>query len=98
MQLESKTKKQEKMIENKQETTIGDKDLVFYLKWSMIGLLAVVVGVISLYVTRRSWLSYLLIARFKGKTHGFSEAYEVLLKQLKRAGLKREEGQTLRDY
>ena len=38
------------------------------------------------------------IAHFNRRQSSFIEAYEVLLKQLQRVGLHRNEGQTLRDY
>jgi hypothetical protein len=94
---EQESKKQEKMIENDRTTKVNF-DLVFRLKWLVIGLTVVGIGVVGLYWTRRKWLPFLLIARLKGKSGGFSKSYEILLKQLKRAGLKRSEGQTLREY
>lgn len=62
-------------------------------------------GVISLLITysyryRLKWLPYYLVFRYKGrkKDEDFPTAYLVLLRQLNRYGLRREEGQTLREY
>ena len=51
------------------------------------------------YFFRRKWIPHLQILRYRKKTGAhFSTAYLILLKQLKRAGLVRPEGQTLREY
>ena len=95
---EQELEKSEKNIESEQEIKNGNLTIVAHWKWWGIGGLLLAFGVFSLYWTRRKWLPLLLIARFTRKEDCFIEAYEVLLKQLKRAGLKRSEGQTLRDY
>jgi len=64
--------------------------------WISLGI--VVIVVLSLFFTRRKWVPRLLITRCKRKSICFSEAYEVLVKQLHRAGLKRLKGQTFREY
>ncbi len=53
-----------------------------------------------LYRNRGKWVPYfvLLLYRFKKKDDYFGEAYLILLRQLERYGLKREENQTLRNY
>ena len=52
------------------------------------------------YKTRMRWLPMLIINKYKKRTDDevFFQAYESLLKQLDRFGIKRREGQTLRDY
>jgi transglutaminase-like putative cysteine protease len=58
---------------------------------------AVVYGIFK---SRRKWLPYVLITRFKARKdeHTFTHAYQALLQQLNRAGVKRPKGQTLREY
>lgn len=69
--------------------------------WKMalaIGLM-IVIGFI-LYVIRVKWIPYIWFVYFRHATSNqlFLKAYQVLLKQLKRRGLKKEQGQTLREY
>ncbi|MGE8081316.1 DUF4129 domain-containing transglutaminase family protein [Peribacillus loiseleuriae] len=70
------------------------------LRNTAIGLAGVTIFVFLLYQSRRKWLPYVFITRYKGKngTDTFTSAYHVLLKQLNRAGVPRSEGQTLREY
>ncbi|WP_051405163.1 transglutaminase TgpA family protein [Bacillus cihuensis] len=65
-----------------------------------IGLGGVSILTFLFYQSRRKWLPYVFITRYKGKnsTDTFTNAYHVLLKQLNRAGVQRREGQTLREY
>lgn len=53
-----------------------------------------------LFFTRKKWLPYYYISRFKKKNdnEAFLAAYQVLLKQLERCGIKRRPEQTLREY
>lgn len=62
-------------------------------------LLLLLVGFIF-YKTRMRWLPMLIINKYKKRTDDevFFQAYGSLLKQLDRFGMKRREGQTLRDY
>ncbi|RSD20630.1 transglutaminase TgpA family protein [Mesobacillus subterraneus] len=61
-----------------------------------------VIGVFAgiLYKLRAKWLPglYILLYKYKKQNKYLEKAYLVLLKQLKRYGLKKEKGQTLRDY
>lgn len=52
------------------------------------------------YAARKKWLPFYYISLFKWrhKEEHFPEAYQVLLAQLQRYGLKRQAGQTLREY
>ncbi|MGE7768395.1 DUF4129 domain-containing transglutaminase family protein [Peribacillus sp. NPDC096540] len=69
------------------------------LKWSSITLISLLMLLTIGYFSRRKWIPYLQILRYKKKSGShFATAYLVLLKQLKRAGLARPEGQTLREY
>ncbi len=63
-------------------------------------ILSVVGVVVSVYITRVKWLPYMwfIYFRFFPSEQTFEKAYMVLLKQLERKGLKREESQTLREY
>ncbi|MEM5018666.1 transglutaminaseTgpA domain-containing protein [Metabacillus indicus] len=53
-----------------------------------------------LYKTRLRWMPYVILFRYKHRKDEkvYGEAYNALLKQLERYGLKRQDGQTLRDY
>ena len=69
------------------------------LLWSGIIILSIVILVAVGYLYRRIWLPFVYILRFKKKAGPyFVQAYELLLKQLSRAGVERPEGQTLREY
>lgn len=63
-------------------------------------LLAVAVFAAILYRWRGKWLPfvYILLYKYKRENKYLEKAYIVLLKELGRYGLKRERGQTLRDY
>lgn len=65
---------------------------------SIIILLVVLVGI--LYRIRGKWGPYVIVLfyRFKKRDECMGDAYLVLLKQLDRYGLKRQENQTLRSY
>ncbi|MDM5219905.1 DUF4129 domain-containing transglutaminase family protein [Peribacillus sp. NJ11] len=79
------------------ETGIGGSEGLF--KWTAITLLGVMILASIGYFFRRKWIPHLQILRYKNKTGAhFTKAYLILLKQLKRAGLVRPEGQTLREY
>ncbi|RHW31476.1 transglutaminase [Neobacillus notoginsengisoli] len=69
-------------------------------KW-LAACLAIIVAVgWFIYSKRGRWLPYYLIYRYKFSKNDdqFGKAYLTLLEQLKRFGLKRDEGQTLRNY
>lgn len=67
------------------------------LKWTSITLISLLMLVTIGYFSRRKWIPHLQILRYKKKSGShFTTAYLLLLKQLKRAGLARPEGQTLR--
>ena len=95
---EQDAKKQENIIDNERNMTTYNLNGIFRLKWWGIGLSILGLGAFSLYGTRKKWLPFLLITRFKRKQSSFVEAYRALIKQLYRVGLQRKEGQTLRDY
>lgn len=72
------------------------------VSWKLIiisGMGILLVGGI-LYRTRTRWIAYYLLWKYRNKENQehFISAYEQLLKQLERFGLKREGHQTLRDY
>ncbi|WP_042353066.1 transglutaminase-like domain-containing protein [Bacillus massiliigorillae] len=90
----------------KTQTSFNDKVKVFIEKWSdnwqmvvaSIGLIVLIV--MALFMSRRRWLPYIWFWYFSRKDteETFVKAYEVLLKQLQRSGLKRMQNQTLREY
>ncbi|WP_268884781.1 DUF4129 domain-containing protein [Heyndrickxia sporothermodurans] len=53
-----------------------------------------------IYLKRSKWLPYILIWKYRARNdkETFSKAYLSLLKQLERFGLRKETGQTLREY
>lgn len=63
-------------------------------------LAAAAVIALVLYKTRLRWMPYVILFRYKHRKDekAYGLAYNALLKQLERYGLKRQEGQTLRDY
>ena len=95
---EQEAKLQEKAKKNEKKMTKNSMNAVYSMKWWGIGITVLVAVVISIYFTRKKWLPLLYIAHFNRRQSSFIEAYEVLLKQLQRVGLHRNEGQTLRDY
>ncbi|MBB6447657.1 transglutaminase-like domain-containing protein [Bacillus benzoevorans] len=69
-------------------------------KWFAAAGITAAVLVLLLFRFRVKWLPYYYIWRFKRAVNdeSFPEAYVILLKQLQRCGLKRNKGQTLREY
>lgn len=80
----------------------GNIEAFFKEQWKVIvtAVLAAVLLVIVSFRKRGIWLPHYFIWRFKRKRNDehFSKAYLILLKELDRYGLKRRNGQTLRDY
>ncbi|HZH62182.1 MAG TPA: transglutaminaseTgpA domain-containing protein [Metabacillus sp.] len=72
---------------------LGSKGL-----YGMIIVLALVILVV--YRTRMKWMPRLMILKYRNRTDDdvFFQAYESLLKQFERRGIKRQEGQTLREF
>lgn len=69
------------------------------LMWSAGIILCIALFLAVGYLYRRKWLPFVQILRLKKKTGPyFVQAYQLLLKQLVRAGLERPDGQTLREY
>ncbi|WP_181347926.1 transglutaminase domain-containing protein [Thalassobacillus sp. CUG 92003] len=67
-------------------------------RWGMLG--AVIIAVVSLYVTRYKWMAAYIIRRFRNSDDAVSyqRAYHFLLKVLAHKGYARKPDQTLRDY
>ena len=85
--------------ETQSSVKTGFGNMVGFLKWSAITLSGGLIFASIGYFLRRKWIPLLQILRYRKKTDAhFSTAYLILLKQLKRAGLVRPEGQTLREY
>ena len=87
--------------EKEPEAIQSSRDSGSYSFWKPVawGIGGLLLCSLILYYTRRKWLPLVHILRFKKRTGPhFSKAYVLLLKQLKRAGLRRPEGQTLREY
>jgi transglutaminase-like putative cysteine protease len=63
-------------------------------------ILFILVAVFTIYKTRMRWLPRVIIKKYKNRADEevFFQAYESLLKQFERFGIKRKEGQTLRGY
>ncbi|PWW17606.1 transglutaminase-like putative cysteine protease [Cytobacillus oceanisediminis] len=70
------------------------------LKVIGIAILTVALLIFMLYQKRGKWLPHYFVLRFKQteKDEHFPKAYLILLKELDRYGLKRKNGQTLREY
>lgn len=103
------TIKKDKTIEKKesvekQETVNKKENKDFSIRFGnfLIYLFIVLVCIVVFiaYKTRRIWLAKIIILRYKKRRDDevFFQAYNALLKQLERLGLKRPEGQTLREY
>jgi Domain of unknown function (DUF4129) len=85
--------------ETQSSVKTGFGNMEGFLKWTAITLSAALIFASIGYFLRRKWIPHLQILRYRKKTGAhFSTAYLILLKQLKRAGLVRPEGQTLREY
>ena len=65
---------------------------------AVLGLLLAFAAV--LYYTRVKWMPHIIINRLKKRRDEavFFKAYDELLRQLKRQGMQKEEGQTLREF
>ncbi|WP_411810364.1 DUF4129 domain-containing transglutaminase family protein [Bacillus glycinifermentans] len=70
------------------------------LSYGGLVLLILLVAGASLYFTRAGWLPMLIAARLKKRRDDavFFKAYDELLRQLKRKGMKKEAGETLREF
>jgi transglutaminase-like putative cysteine protease len=70
------------------------------LKKIFLTLLVIAAAAAILYKTRAKWMPifYITLYKYKKQNKYLEKAYMALLKQLNRYGLKRENGQTLRDY
>ncbi|MFE4813641.1 DUF4129 domain-containing transglutaminase family protein [Peribacillus simplex] len=85
--------------ETRSSVKTGIGNMEWFFKWTAISLSGVLIFASIGYFSRRKWIPHLQIFRYRKKTGAhFSTAYLILLKQLKRAGLVRPEGQTLREY
>lgn len=89
--------------ENATTETTSDKFQTFvmehYIKIIMI-FLVIIVLMMLLYTNRSKWIPYLLLLKYERQKNAaaFVNAYRDLLKQLERFGVKRETGQTLREF
>jgi len=96
---ESKTP--EKNLEEAENSGSGrtDSNSSFWIAFTIVG---IGLGFIAFYVykSRRKWLPWIYIRRYKSMKNKavFTKAYLTLLTQLKRAGVNRPAGQTLREY
>jgi transglutaminase-like putative cysteine protease len=76
--------------------------MFFNNNWKMIFVLFVIVSSAAglIYRLRGKWIPHLYLLRFRlrKKDENMGKAYLILLEQLERYGLKRNEGQTLRNY
>ncbi|GIN71751.1 hypothetical protein J14TS2_22260 [Bacillus sp. J14TS2] len=93
---EVQQKEQENPGSAKKETI----SLKEYQKYFIYLLIALMIIGFLLYMTRRKWIPYYWLYVYKQNfdQERLIEAYGKLLKQLARVGVKREKGQTLRDF
>ncbi|QED46440.1 DUF4129 domain-containing transglutaminase family protein [Cytobacillus dafuensis] len=110
-QPKSEVKDKPDLLEEKEEkasTSFSFKKLISSFKvfwekkwkWLVGFIIALIVLAFVIYRVRGKWLPYYLALRYKWskKDDNFQRAYLLLLRELKRYGLPRKEGQTLRDY
>ncbi|MEC2075138.1 transglutaminase TgpA family protein [Metabacillus fastidiosus] len=97
--------KQEQSQENEEKDSSENKSLqLFSIRFGnlilYISIILIGVFVLICYKKRRIWLSKIIISKYKKRRDDevFFKAYNALLKQLERSGLKRNKGQTLREY
>nr|WP_233711649.1 transglutaminaseTgpA domain-containing protein [Lederbergia citrisecunda] len=97
--------KEENNKQTKKDKTKGrsskDSSFIAKSKYILFFILIVSIGIGALaYWQRSKWIPYVLLWKYKGKNGGDTlvHAYEELLKQLDRFGVKRNMGQTLREY
>lgn len=78
---------------NMMDFRLGSKGL-----YGILIVLALTIYIV--YRTRMKWMPRLMILKYRNRTDDdvFFQAYESLLKQFARRGIKRQEGQTLREY
>ncbi|ALC83862.1 MULTISPECIES: DUF4129 domain-containing transglutaminase family protein [Bacillus] len=102
--VQQEQKPQEQPQDNNQAAgSANDRSPLFFevADWFWYTAAAIIIVLsIVLYFFRAKWLPYLVIARLKNKNEDevFFQAYDALLKQLKRKGLRKEDGQTLREF
>ncbi|GAB6259381.1 DUF4129 domain-containing transglutaminase family protein [Peribacillus sp. NPDC055009] len=98
-QIETRERQDTPDRETQSSVKTGIGNMGGFLKWTAISLSGALIFASIGYFFRRKWIPHLQILRYRKKTGAhFSTAYLILLKQLKRAGLVRPEGQTLREY
>jgi transglutaminase-like putative cysteine protease len=97
----------EKSEQEETETTsaTGNKGLnLFDIRFGSTGLYLAILFIllvsVTIYKTRMTWIPMIIIKKYKNRTDEevFFQAYESLLKQFERFGIKRKESQTLREY
>ncbi|MCJ7842643.1 DUF3488 and DUF4129 domain-containing transglutaminase family protein [Lederbergia sp. NSJ-179] len=93
---EPKTEVKDKADTTKKKASHLKDDQMYFLS---IGIGLVCIGVF-IFWTRNRWIPYFLLWKYRRKPNQdvLVEAYGKLLKQLERFGLKRKNGQTLRDF
>ncbi|MGN9863880.1 DUF4129 domain-containing transglutaminase family protein [Bacillus swezeyi] len=71
-----------------------------FLWFGAAGFILLLAAAACLYYTRANWMPAIVTARLKNRRDDtvFFKAYEELLRQLKRKGMKKQEGQTLREF
>ncbi|PLT31934.1 transglutaminaseTgpA domain-containing protein [Bacillus sp. V5-8f] len=96
------TKEEEASKENATQPESNHQSNWFTSHWKTLWIFtgAMLLVCLLIYKFRGRWLPNLLIMVYKRKAdeQSFTKAYLILLRQLNRIGLKRPEGQTLREY
>ncbi|MDQ0233453.1 DUF4129 domain-containing transglutaminase family protein [Metabacillus malikii] len=92
---EEETKAASSQVNGSSNSNFGIGSTFLYSLLSVIVILSII-----LYVTRMRWMAVLIINKYKKRSDQdvFFQAYDSLLKQLRRSGFKRESSQTLRGF
>nr|WP_280518656.1 transglutaminaseTgpA domain-containing protein [Lederbergia wuyishanensis] len=99
--LEKENNKQVKKDKTTRKSTAKVSSFIGESKYIIILIIFLAIVIVSwLYWQRSKWIPYVLLWKYKGKNSSDTlvHAYEELLKQLDRFGVKRNIGQTLREY
>ncbi|WP_071396386.1 transglutaminase TgpA family protein [Bacillus tuaregi] len=108
-QVQQDANEPEEKVQKKKEDKVGsistarnnvEEALTANIMWLILLALLLLLIVFYVYHTRSRWLPIYYIRKYKSKEDDadFITAYAILLRQLRRCGMARRTGQTLRDY